>query len=303
MARDNKGIFISYRREKNAAHAGWLGDTLSEHFDVFRDIDSIEPGLDFVEAVDHALDSSGVLIAIIGDSWLTMTDAMGRPRLQDPDDYVRQEIATALQHKDVRVIPVLVQEATMPRADELPEDLTALSRRNAFELRDTKWRDDVQSLIAKLEQLVKSEKTENISPSEISGIRIKRTISDFLEFLQQRRIWREGEEYRYIADPEKMRESVEAIRGRLTDTINSLRSENYKKLELLIDIQNGCRALLDVLDLTRRRLKVEPTFGETEFFDAVYPQLGTFQNVVVESCQHLCEDQNLCGESPCRGFC
>ena len=160
MARERKGIFISYRRGTNTAHAGWLGAKLSEHFGshkVFRDIDSIEPGLDFVEAIERALDSNEVMIAVIGDSWLTVADATGRPRLQNPDDYVRLEIATALEH-NVRVIPVLVGEATMPPANELPDDLAALARRNAFELRDTRWNDDVESLIERLENVVGSRK-------------------------------------------------------------------------------------------------------------------------------------------------
>ena len=92
--------------------------------------------------------------------------------------------------------------------------------------------------------------------------------------MQQRRIWREEEGHREIADPEEMRESVEAIRAKLTDVINSVRRENYENPELLSDIQDACLTLLDDLDRNHRRLKWEPDFGETEFFDAVYPQLG-----------------------------
>src|SRR4051794_38294953 len=100
MTRDTGGIFISYRREEAAAHAGWLADTLSEHFGerkVFRDIDSIEPGLDFVEAIQHAVDSAEVVLTVIGKSWLAVADAAGQPRLQNPNDYVRMEISTAIQ--------------------------------------------------------------------------------------------------------------------------------------------------------------------------------------------------------------
>jgi hypothetical protein len=122
MPEEPAGIFISYRRDESAAYAGRIADSFVEHFgedNVFRDIDAIEPGLDFVEAIERAISSSDVLIAVIGRSWLTATDSTGRERLQDSHDYVRMEIAAALQ-RDIRVIPVLVQGASMPSADELP---------------------------------------------------------------------------------------------------------------------------------------------------------------------------------------
>src|SRR5215211_7044092 len=100
MTRDTKGIFISYRRGEATAYAGWLAENLSEDFgkqQVFRDIDSIEPGLDFVEAIERAVSSAGVVLVVIGKSWLTVVDAAGRQRLQNSDDYVRREIAPALQ--------------------------------------------------------------------------------------------------------------------------------------------------------------------------------------------------------------
>jgi TIR domain len=154
--RQTKGIFISYRRDENAAHAGWIADTFQEHYGedkVFRDIDSLEPGLDFLEAVERAIDSSEVLVAVIGRNWVTATDAAGRRRLENPDDYERMEIAAALQ-RNIRVVPLLVQGASMPSADELPDDLAPLARRNAFELHDTSWRDDVRRLTSVLERMI-----------------------------------------------------------------------------------------------------------------------------------------------------
>lgn len=82
-------IFISYRRDESAGYAGRLADSFQEHFgedNVFRDIDSLEPGLDFAEAIDRAVDSSEVLIAVIGRNWLAATDAAGHKRLEDADD-------------------------------------------------------------------------------------------------------------------------------------------------------------------------------------------------------------------------
>ena len=156
MVNDTKGIFISYRRDESAGYAGRIADRLVEHFGedrIFRDIDSIEPGLDFVEAIQNAVDSSEVLIVVIGKNWLAATNAAGQKRLETTDDYVRIEIATALQ-RNTRVIPLLVQGAVMPSAEELPEDLVPLTRRNAFELHDSSWREEVQRLITTLDRVL-----------------------------------------------------------------------------------------------------------------------------------------------------
>src|SRR5215211_5709500 len=151
-----KGIFISYRRDESAGYAGRIADSFQEHFGedkVFRDIDSIEPGLDFAEAIERAVGSSEVLLAVIGKNWVTATDAAGHKRLESTDDYVRVEIAAALQ-RNIRVVPLLIQGASMPSANELPNDLAPLARRNAFELHDTSWRDDIQRLISVLERVI-----------------------------------------------------------------------------------------------------------------------------------------------------
>jgi hypothetical protein len=160
MASDTKAVFISYRRDAGAGYAGRIADTLVEHFGedkVFRDIDSLEPGLDFAEAIERAIESSEVLIAVIGKNWLTATDAAGQKRLENPDDYVRTEIATALK-RNIRVIPLLIQGAAMPSARELPDDLAPLSRRNAFEIHDSSWRDDIRRLVTALERAIKGDR-------------------------------------------------------------------------------------------------------------------------------------------------
>jgi hypothetical protein len=91
---------------------------------------------------------------VIGKNWITATDAAGQRRLENPDDYVRVEIATALK-RNIRVIPLLVQEASMPSTDELPDDLAPLTRRNAFEIHDTGWSDDIRRLITAIERVIK----------------------------------------------------------------------------------------------------------------------------------------------------
>jgi TIR domain len=113
-------IFISYRRQDTAWPAGRLYDALVEHFpaeQVFMDVDSIEPGEDFVERITAVVSSCDVLLALIGRQWLTVTKN-GQRRLDDPKDVVRLEIETALRRK-IRVIPILVDDTPIPVADEL----------------------------------------------------------------------------------------------------------------------------------------------------------------------------------------
>ena len=103
-------IFISYRREDSAGWTGRLADRLKERFgpvSIFIDIDTIEPGADFTEALRKAVGSCDVLLAVIGPRWSMVTDKTGKPRLHDSSDWIRVEIAAALTRK-IRIIPVLV---------------------------------------------------------------------------------------------------------------------------------------------------------------------------------------------------
>ncbi len=120
---------------------------------VFMDVTDIEAGVDFVDVLQRAVGSCDVLLAVIGPEWLSSTDRRGRRRLDDPHDFIRLEIGTALK-RNVRVIPVLVEGATMPAAEDLPADLEPLTRRQAVELRDTHWLADVDSLTSVLERLL-----------------------------------------------------------------------------------------------------------------------------------------------------
>jgi hypothetical protein len=147
------GIFISYRRDDAAGHAGRLADNLVERFGrnrIFRDIDNIEPGEDFVTKIENAVGSCDILLAVIGRTWLSPN---GSGRLDNPNDFVRLEIATALR-RNIRVIPVLVQRASMPKPEDLPDDLDSLTRRNAVELTDLRWQSDVEQLIRVMERIL-----------------------------------------------------------------------------------------------------------------------------------------------------
>ncbi|MGE0350469.1 toll/interleukin-1 receptor domain-containing protein [Hydrogenophaga sp.] len=150
------GIFISYRRDDSAGYAGRLYDRLVPHFGahrVFMDVEGIELGTDFVTAIEEAVGSCRVLVVIIGDEWLTTTDAAGRRRLDDPHDFIRLETVTALQ-RGIRVVPVLVGGALMPRAEELPEDLKPLARRQAIEISHKQWEATTAQLIQALEGIL-----------------------------------------------------------------------------------------------------------------------------------------------------
>jgi TIR domain len=151
-----KQIFISYRRQETSHLAGRLYDRLADRFGedhVFMDVDSIEPGIDFSEAIQQAVGSSEVLLALIGRDWLKATDEDGRRRLDDPDDIVRLEIEAALE-RDIRVIPVLAEGATMPKRQDLPDSLARLARRNAVRLSHESFRHETAHLVEVLARLV-----------------------------------------------------------------------------------------------------------------------------------------------------
>src|SRR5437764_14587571 len=144
-----RAIFISYRRDDTEGYAGRLFEDLCERFGkdaVFMDVAGIEPGRDFRRAIEQQVASCGVLLAMIGKNWVGITDAQGRRRLDDPNDFVRLETGGALK-RDIPVIPVLVSQARMPSAEQLPDDLKELAYRNGVELTHAKWASDVEFLL------------------------------------------------------------------------------------------------------------------------------------------------------------
>ncbi len=111
---------------------------------------AIEPGADFARRVDDAISSSDAVLVVIGPEWLSTTGPDGTRRLDDPDDYVRREVGSALR-SGARVVPVLVDEAELPGADDLPDDLQALASRQSVTLRDATWHQDADALVRRLE--------------------------------------------------------------------------------------------------------------------------------------------------------
>jgi len=119
------------------------------------DVAAIEAGVDFVDVLHKAVGSCDALLAVIGPQWLSATQG-GNRRLDDPRDFVRIEIAGALE-RNVRVLPVLVEGARVPPVESLPADLQALTRRQAIELRDARWDDDIERLVEGLAKFLKTD--------------------------------------------------------------------------------------------------------------------------------------------------
>ena len=142
------GVFISYRREDSAGFARAIYVRLSERLGrekVFFDVNDIVSGDDFVEVLSKRVGDCDALVAIIGRDWLNSVDKSGRRRLDNAEDFVRIEIAAALT-RGVRVIPVLVEDAAMPQASDLPDNLKTLARRQALEVDNKRFDFDVDQL-------------------------------------------------------------------------------------------------------------------------------------------------------------
>lgn len=149
-------VFLSYRRHDSPGFAGRIADHINLRFGggtVFRDVETIEGGVDFVEAINSAVGGCAAFIMVIGPRWLDVTDANGKRRLDDPQDFVRTELASALA-RQIRVIPVLLEGARMPTADQLPDDLKVVARRQAIDLTDAHFESDIEEVIHSLESVL-----------------------------------------------------------------------------------------------------------------------------------------------------
>lgn len=147
-------IFINYRRGEDSGFVHALMSPLEQAFSaerLFIDIDSIEPGVDFVRVLDEQVAKCDILLAVIGKGWLEARDETNQRRLDNPDDFVRIEIEAALNHGK-RVIPVLVGDARMPRSDELPDALRPLAKRGGVRLTHERFRADTADFINKLKK-------------------------------------------------------------------------------------------------------------------------------------------------------
>lgn len=179
-------VFISYRRSDCQPQANGLHDGLLHRLDnasVFMDVDSIPYGADFEEHIRNEIEQCDVVLALIGDNWLDVDEEGGGRRIDDPGDFVRLEIENALNSPRVRVIPVLVEGATMPRSTDLPDVIRGLARINAIELSDQRWKSDVERLAKVLDDIRSSPMAtgggaHNITLADVDGVAIEAVVSE-----------------------------------------------------------------------------------------------------------------------------
>ncbi|MGI9224455.1 MAG: toll/interleukin-1 receptor domain-containing protein, partial [Woeseiaceae bacterium] len=159
-------IFICYRRDDTAYVTGYINDQLSEEFGadaVFTDVDNIALGVDFRTILDETVGQCQIFLAVIGDNWLTARNADGELRLQDPSDFVRIEIESALQ-RNIPVIPLLVGKSKMPSKDELPESMRDLAFRNGTVIRPAPdFHADIDRLVNSLKRYLRAGSNESKS--------------------------------------------------------------------------------------------------------------------------------------------
>jgi hypothetical protein len=145
-------VFISYRRDDTSGEARALFDFLSNHLgkkSVFMDVDSIALGRDFRTVLQETTSSCDLMLVLIGRSWVGVRDENGKTRIENPTDYVRLEIGSALK-RNIPITPVLVQGAHIPGPQQLPAEIRDLAYRNAFELSHNRWESDVREMTRRL---------------------------------------------------------------------------------------------------------------------------------------------------------
>lgn len=141
-------IFISYRRSDTQGYAGRLSDSLEAYFGgnrIFRDIKDIKGGSKYAKDIDEQMSSADAVIVLIGPNWLSVTNDDGKRRIDDPNDWVVQEIVTAIK-LGIRVFPVLIDGTVLPRKNELPSNLAPILNFNAITISDRNWDFDILSL-------------------------------------------------------------------------------------------------------------------------------------------------------------
>ena len=131
--------------------------------------EAIEPGTDFVDAIDRALSACKIMLVLIGPRWLVVTDPRKQRRLDNPNDWIRLETSKALKRK-IRVIPVLVEGASPPAEEDLPEDLKPLARREAHELSDRRWDYDARQLAAAIERVLGVQRKSSLGQNDKNAV-------------------------------------------------------------------------------------------------------------------------------------
>jgi hypothetical protein len=227
------GVFICYRREDSAGFARLIYDRLTHklgHESVFFDVDNIPPGLDFVDILSDRVGQCDALIAVIGKNWASSRYLDDQRRLDDPHDFVRIEIEAALARK-IRVIPILVDGATMPRPDDLPDSLKKLTRRQGIEISHTRFDSDVERLTRALSLLEEELRQREAAESE----RVVRDERDKREAAEAKESTEKAEQARKLAEVEAARRAAEERRAAETAEVDhrkQAQAEPEKKTEV-----------------------------------------------------------------------
>jgi formylglycine-generating enzyme required for sulfatase activity len=168
-------IFLSYRRSDSRGYTNAIYTLLELHFgskQIFMDVDTLIPGVDFVQALEEAVEACDIFLAVIGPRWENIKDAKGLNRLANPEDFVRIEVAHALR-RGIPVIPILVDGAQVPSSENLPDNLKPLARRHTFVIGDH-LRTDVQRLINVIEKTFNRLEAERIEQEKAEAERQER---------------------------------------------------------------------------------------------------------------------------------
>ncbi len=211
-------IFISYRRVDSPYAARLLFDRLSMRFgeeNIFMDVEGLDPGADFFKIIEHTVRSCDVLIAMIGKDWLNVTDERGRRRLDHPDDFVRKEIATALEG-GIHVIPILVEGASMPTEEDLPYPLKKLSHLNALEIRHERFNADADRLARGIEKYFQEEAEVQKEKEAELAAKLQETVEETEKEEAERRrkimeLLRQAERARQFEDWQTAREKFREV--------------------------------------------------------------------------------------------
>ena len=177
------GIFINYRRDDSGEHAAKLFSQLRKQFDdqhIFIDVYRIEPGTRFTEEIETALTKCDFFLAVIGMNWLTITDKNGRPRIESASDLVRNEIEFALQN-ELEIIPILVDGASMPESEKLPNSLRGLTSFQAMTLQSKGLKKEVAQIVGRIDRIrrTRQSKREEIAAALMSIVEQKAQVLEF----------------------------------------------------------------------------------------------------------------------------
>ena len=174
MAGEALRIFMSYRRRDARGYAGWLRYCLAPKYgegNIFRDIEKIGGGQDFMDRIDRSIRNCHVVMVLMADEWSDISHKGGGRRLDDEDDPVRMEVEAAFKHRR-QIMPILVEGAPMPKADELSSSIAGLTRLHALPLTDARWDDDVARITSRLDELAAQTAAVREGKARLTGAKI-----------------------------------------------------------------------------------------------------------------------------------